>query len=53
MRGRILGVATFMKSFDFLFGVLLGETLLRHSDNLSKALQASTCLLQKVRLLLQ
>ena len=30
-----------MKSFDFFFGVMLGEMLLRHSDNLSKALQAS------------
>ena len=38
MRGRI---ATYMKSFDFLFGAMLGEMLLRQSDNLSRALQAS------------
>ena len=30
-----------MSSFDFLFGTVLGEQLLRHSDNLSKALQGS------------
>lgn len=40
MRGRILGVATHMKSFNFFFGVMLGEMLLRHSDNRSKSLQA-------------
>ena len=28
-----------MKSFDFLFGVVLGEMLLRYSENLSKTLQ--------------
>ena len=28
-----------MEDFDFYFGVALGETLLRHSDNLSAALQ--------------
>lgn len=32
------GVSTCMKSF---FGVLLGELLLRHSDNLSRTLQAT------------
>ena len=41
MKSRIVGVASEMKSFDFFFGVMLGEMLLRHSDNLSKALQAS------------
>ena len=41
MRGRIIGVSTYMKSFDFYFGVVLGEMLLRHSDNLSKSLQTS------------
>ena len=28
-----------MKSFDLLFGIVLGELVLIHSDNLSKALQ--------------
>ena len=40
MRGRIIGVATYMKSFDFFFGVVLGEMLLRHSDNFSRTLQS-------------
>ena len=39
MRSRIMGVSTYMRSFDFFFGVLLGELLLRHSDNLSRTLQ--------------
>ena len=41
MRGRILGVSTYMKSFDFFFGAMLGKMLLRQSDNLSRALQGS------------
>ena len=32
-------VMTYMNKFDILFGCLLGEQLLRHSDILSKALQ--------------
>lgn len=39
MKCRIRGVMTYMNKFDFLFGCLLGEQLLRHSDILSKALQ--------------
>ena len=39
IRARIIGVETQMESFDFLFGLLLASLLLRHSDNLSKALQ--------------
>ena len=31
-----------MTSFDFFFGVSQGELLLKHSDNLSKTLQASS-----------
>ena len=31
-----------MKSFDFYFGVSLGELLLNHSDNLSKTLQSAS-----------
>ena len=29
-----------MKTFDFLIGILLGELILRHSDNLSRTLQS-------------
>ena len=29
-----------METFDFLFGVLIGELLLCHSDNLTKTLQS-------------
>ena len=36
---RIRGVASQMLSFDFFFGLVLGELLLRHADNLSKTLQ--------------
>lgn len=35
------GVSTTMKSFNFFFGVSLGELILRHSDNLSRTLQSS------------
>ena len=38
-KARIGGVAAQMTKFDFLFGVILGELLLRHTDNLSKTLQ--------------
>lgn len=38
-KARIGGVSAQMTKFDFLFGTVLGEMLLRHSDNLSKALQ--------------
>ena len=36
---RIRGVASQMSTFDFFFGSAFGEILLRHTDNLSKALQ--------------
>ncbi|XP_065886227.1 zinc finger MYM-type protein 1-like [Dysidea avara] len=36
---RIIGVASQMATFDFYFGVYISEMILRHSDNLSKALQ--------------
>lgn len=39
VRARVIGVNTIMHSFDFLFGVVLGERVLRHTDNLSKTLQ--------------
>lgn len=38
-RARIVGVQTMMLSFDYLFGLVLGERILKHSDNLSKTLQ--------------
>ena len=31
-----------MKTFDFVYGVYLGELILTHSDNLSRALQDPT-----------
>ena len=41
MKARILGVASQIKTFNYLFGIVLGDLILRHSDNLS-------CTLQKV-----
>ena len=44
MRSRIHGVSVYMKSFNFFSGLLLGEFILKHSDNLSKILQTmATC----------
>ena len=42
MRSRIQGISACMTTFDFFFGVSLGELLLNHSDNLSRTLQASS-----------
>ena len=39
VKARLNGVASIMEKFDYFFGLSLGEMLLRHSDNLSKALQ--------------
>ena len=39
-RARVIGVEATMNRFDFLFGLVLGERLLQHTDNLSKTLQA-------------
>ena len=39
-KARIIGVASQMKTFDFFFGVFLGEMILRHCDNLSQTLQS-------------
>ena len=41
VKARITGVQSKMKDFDFLFGLLLGERILKHTDNLSKTLQAT------------
>ena len=39
MRARIVGVNGQMQTFNFLFGISLGNFLLRSTDNLSKTLQ--------------
>lgn len=39
MKSRIIGVATQMETFDYLYGVMLGQMILCHSDNLSRTLQ--------------
>ena len=39
MKARTRGVETYMKNFDFVYGVLLGELVLGHNDNLSRTLQ--------------
>ena len=38
-KARIRGVSTQMKTFDYLFGNVLGELILKHADNLSSTLQ--------------
>ena len=38
-KARIQGVAIQMKTFNYVFGNMLGELILRHSDNLSSTLQ--------------
>ena len=40
IRARVIGVSATMSRFDFLFGLVLAEKLLQHTDNLSKTLQA-------------
>lgn len=40
MKARIRGVASHMHTFDFYYGLSLGECLLRNADNLSATLQA-------------
>ena len=40
MKARIIGVQAQFRKFQYFFGVLLGELLLKHSDNLSKTLQS-------------
>ena len=41
-KARLHGVSVQMKSFDFIFGSMLGEMILRHTDNLSRTLQQET-----------
>ena len=42
VKPRITGVSYQMETFDFYFGVQLGNLVLRHSDNLSKTIQKTT-----------
>ena len=42
MRARITGVSATMHTFDFLFGVSLGNVLLNQTDHLSKNLHLKT-----------
>ena len=42
IRARAIGVNATMNRFDFLFGLVLGERLLKHTDNLSRTLQLPT-----------
>ena len=41
-KSRIHGVSAIMNNFDFVFGAMLGELVLRHADNLSSTLQHVT-----------
>ena len=40
VKARILGCKANMKTFDYFFGLLLGEQLFSHTDNLSATLQS-------------
>ncbi|XP_072046421.1 zinc finger MYM-type protein 1-like [Amphiura filiformis] len=42
MKTKIRGVVAHMNTFDFYYGIRLGELILTHSDNLSKTLQSAT-----------
>ena len=40
MKARIRGVYVYMKTFDYVYNIYLGELILRQSDNPSKTLQS-------------
>ena len=40
IRAHVTGVDATMNRFNFLFGLVLGERRLKHTDNLSQTLQA-------------
>ena len=40
IKARIIGVQAQFRTFRYLFGVLVGDLILRHSDNLSNTLQS-------------
>ena len=39
MKAKIVGVSAQMRGFDYFYGVVLGELILYHGDNLSRTLQ--------------
>ena len=41
-KARIRGISAQMRTFEFFFGAVLGEMILRHTDNLSSTLQHKT-----------
>jgi len=41
MKGRIRGIAIYSNTFSYCFGIHLSATILKNSDNLSKALQGT------------
>ena len=49
VKARINGVAAVMNSFKFLFGLMLAERILKHTDNLSRTIQASSMPAVKAR----
>ena len=42
IRAKVIGVKALMESFDYFFGISIGELVLGHCDNLSATLQSST-----------
>ena len=48
-RVQIGGVKASMKTFHYRFGLVLGQCLLRHADNLSKTLQSLTLTVSKTQ----
>ena len=40
VKARVIGCQAKMKTFDYFFGLLLGERLFSHTDNLSATLQS-------------
>lgn len=42
VKARINGVAALMRKFDFRFGLMLAERILKHTDNLSKTTQSTS-----------
>ena len=41
MKNRMIGASTQMETFQYFYGVPLGELILQHTDNLSRTLQKS------------
>ena len=39
IKSRIIGIKHQMSTFEFFFGIVIGERILKHTDNLSKTLQ--------------